>query len=542
MAVVELAEDTLLGRQVALKRMTVTEDARGGLRLHREALMGASVSHANLVSVYDVVTGVDGNLVIVMEYVEGENLAERLDRHGRLAPAKALSIIQGVAGGLDAIHKQGIVHRDVKPPNILLGSRDTVKLADLGVASAPDHTRLTSSGAIVGSLRYMAPEQVENLESTKAIDVYALAAVTFEALSGTRARREANPLALAHAIATKPPPDLREAWPDAPADAAELLTRAMSRDPRKRPDSAGEFAGRLSEILDPQPTARIPIPVDPVPAPTAVSQPDPTPPGQQPAIHPRRSPAATPVRSASAAPRTPRTPTRPDREPRRPVASPPRPGRPPERFGNSGRPRGTPAAAAGLEADSPRVPTGGQRGRPWRPLGAAGALVALAAAVIVVVVLSTSGGAGNHRAASPPLTRAHSATGSTTASTAGSGSTSASNPSSAAGAAGNPVNAVESFYKLAAAHNFPAAWALADPAFRTQLAGYQSFQAGQQPVKSVSFDSARVVSQSGDSATVALSTTSTHTDGAHHCSGTADLNRAGASGSWLLHQIHINCT
>jgi hypothetical protein len=100
---------------------------------------------------------------------------------------------------------------------------------------------------------------------------------------------------------------------------------------------------------------------------------------------------------------------------------------------------------------------------------------------------------------------------------------------------------VESFYQLAAAHNFTAAWALADPAFRSQLKGYDSFRGGQASTRSVSFDSAQVLRQSGDSATVAVRTTSVHTDGTVHCSGTVDLTRAATSGNWLLHQISINC-
>ena len=257
MATVHVADDELLGRQVALKRMS-TEDIRGLSRLRREALLGASISHPNLVAIYDVVNSEDGGLVIVMEYVPGETLGERLTREGRLAPPEALRILDGVAAGLDTIHRQGIVHRDVKPPNILLGPPSTVKLADLGIASVQDRTRITSAGTMLGSFRYMAPEQLHDAPITPAIDIYALAAVAFEVLSGQKARREPNPMALAHAISTMPPPDLRESWPGAPAAAADVLRRGLALAPAQRPSSAGELVRRLRAALEPEETAAVP--------------------------------------------------------------------------------------------------------------------------------------------------------------------------------------------------------------------------------------------------------------------------------------------
>jgi serine/threonine protein kinase len=544
MAIVVLAEDTLLGRQVALKRMTVAGDPRQGLRLRREALIGASISHANLVSVYDVFTGADEELTVVMEYVEGETLARRLDREGRLAGAEAIRILRGVAAALDAIHNKGIVHRDVKPPNILLGRGGVVKLADLGVASVPDYTRITSSGAVVGSLRYMAPEQVENGPSTKAIDVYALSAVAFEMLSGRKARLEENPLALAHAIANQPPPNLREAWPQAPAPAAELLERAMSRDPRQRPGSAGEFVDRLGKILAP-PAA--PSPSRSVVAPgssrsvvapgssrsvvapgssRSVVSPGPArrvPPGpaRQAAFSPARpgiQPATAPTRAA---------PRRPRKYPVRPP--PPRPQR---------------------SAADDRHPS-----KRWVP--AAVLLLVLVVAGALVAILSNAGG-NSHTGGSQVASRssrhhggsaksggsANSSGSAASGTSVGSGSTAASSPptGSTAGGASTPIAAVESFYSLGAAHRYGAAWSLADPAFRSQLGSYDGFAGGQQRVKSVRFDSAQVVRQSGSTATVSLRTTSTHIDGPHRCSGTVDVVRNGTAETWLLHQIHINCT
>src|SRR5579864_3676773 len=298
MSSVELAEDTVLGRRVALKRMHL-DDIRAHSRLRREALIGASLTHPNLVSIFDIFTADPGDDVIVMEYVEGETLAQLL-RRGRQDREAALRILAGVSAALDAIHAQRIVHRDVKPANILLGIDGSVKLADLGIAAVADRTRITTDGAVLGTFSYMAPEQLEGEIATPAVDIYALAAVAFEVLSGKRARTEPNPVALAHAISTQPPPDLRSAWPEAPAAAASLLVRAMSRDPAERPRSAGELIGRLRAALEPQKTAPIEparLGAKPVPAAAAGAVTPLVP--RRPASRPAQLPAPRPAENRS---------------------------------------------------------------------------------------------------------------------------------------------------------------------------------------------------------------------------------------------------
>jgi serine/threonine protein kinase len=486
MATVDLAEDTLLGRRVALKRMSGEADVPGLTRLRREALVGASFSHKNLVSVYDVLNTDDGHLVIVMEYIEGETLREVLRRRDRLPAAEALPILSGVAAGLDAINERGIVHRDVKPSNILLGAGGTVKLADLGIASAPDRTRITTSGAVLGSLGYMAPEQLSDAPATRAIDVYALAAVSFEVLSGVKARRETNPVALAHAISTQDPPSLQTAWPEASRGVTELLRRGMARDPRQRPRSAGELVARLRAALEPEDTAQ--VPTERVRTPPV---------------------AVPPVTVASVAPA------------RAPAAVPP----PPRR---RDRPR------AGL------------------PAAALLALVAVAVAAALIAVLSSGGSPAHqpataasrgrsHRSPKRPAASSRASRTTTGTTTPGSATTS----TAAAGpppAGGTPISAVESFYGLAAGHHYPQAWALADPAMQNQLGGYRTFQSDQAGDRSITFTSAKTVSQTSSSARVAITTTSVRTDGTHHCSGTVDLVPGAQSGQWLLHQIGINCS
>jgi hypothetical protein len=539
MATVLLAEDELLGRQVALKRVS-TDDVRGLPRLRREALLGASINHPNVVAVYDVVDSGDGGLVIVMEYVPGQTLAEKLAREGRLAPTEVCRILDGVAAALDAIHRRGIVHRDVKPPNILLGAGGAVKLADLGIASVQDRTRITSAGTMLGSLRYMAPEQINDSPATPAIDIYALSAVAFEALSGERARREDNALALAHAISTQPPPDLRDVWPAAPRPAAEVLKRGLALDPAERQASAAELVHRLREAFESNQTVPVRGSVESRPV------------GSAPLYLPPPRRSATPAPAARA----------------------------PESTG----PASPMAGLIALE-EAQRRDTRARRGtraqgdaryrerpprRSGRALIAPALLLIGAVAAVSAVVLDTNTqappargsaaakahrssarqSAGSHARTTAPPGGADVVTGSGSSAATGAGSTASATPSATAGGtsapsvsapAGSPAAVVQSFYELAAAHRYSEAWVLADPAFRTQLGGYASFESGQSGDRSITFTALRSISQSAGAATVSLATTSVRTDGTHHCRGTVDLQPQVASG-WAITQIHINCS
>jgi eukaryotic-like serine/threonine-protein kinase len=248
MASVLLCEDGRLDRLVAVKRLHADQPEDVCRRFLREAKLGASLNHPNLVSVYDTATDEEG-VLIVMEYVRGEALSLAL-RRGPLPPERVARMVGELGAALDHAHSQGVVHRDVKPGNILLRHDGVTKLADLGIAIAADHTRITRTGILLGTSSYMAPEQLEGHAAGPSADVYGLAVVCFEALTGERARPGRTPVEVADQIETEPPPDLRERWPGAPAAAADLLRQGMARDPKERPASAGELGKGLRRALE----------------------------------------------------------------------------------------------------------------------------------------------------------------------------------------------------------------------------------------------------------------------------------------------------
>jgi len=349
MARVLLAEDERLGRRVAIKRLHADSPLDAARRFEREARTGASLNHPNLVSVYDVDSDGD-SVLIVMEYVEGETLKEAL-ASGPLDTRSALSIAQDVAAALDHAHAHGVVHRDVKPANILIRGDGVAKLADLGIATAAESTRITRSGIVLGTASYMAPEQLEGEELGPAVDVYSLAAVTYEALSGRKAREGSTPAEIAAKAVNEPPPDLREAWPDAPAGAALALHQGMALRPAERPASAGELVAELERALG-----------------------DVRPPVVEPVVDRTLSMAASPVRPAA--------PTRP--------APPPRPAQPPPAPPS---PRPAPQRSHDVQRGSglPR----------WLP-GVAGIALLLALAAIAFTSLSGGDGEGSGTGSSEP--------------------------------------------------------------------------------------------------------------------------------------------
>jgi hypothetical protein len=250
MATVYLARDEVLDREVAVKSVHAEPESELGRRIMREARLGAGLRHPHLVTVFDVVPE-GGALLLVTEFVEGETLADAL-RRGPLDVPRALEVLRAVAGALDEAHSRGIVHRDVKPANILLGARGAVKLADLGIATAADSTRITKTGGALGTIAYMAPEQFEPGPATAAVDVYALAAVAYETLSGRRAYEGATAFGVFERLRQgELPPDVREHRPDLPEAVTRAVRHGMATDPAERPASAGALVAELEGALAP---------------------------------------------------------------------------------------------------------------------------------------------------------------------------------------------------------------------------------------------------------------------------------------------------
>jgi len=238
MAIVYAARDDRLSRTVAIKILAdnLADHNEIRARFLRESRIAASLSHPNIVEVYD--SGEDGRPFIVMEHVRGSTLAGELQRRGAFPPSEAAAFAAQAAAGLAYAHAAGIVHRDVKPENLLLGSDGTLKITDFGIAHAVEGTRLTTTGALLGTAAYLAPEQATGQGVSPATDVYALGAVLYELLTG---RPPFNGTTLTDLIAMKlaqPPPAPSEQQPTVPTALDTLTERCLATDPHDRPSAA----------------------------------------------------------------------------------------------------------------------------------------------------------------------------------------------------------------------------------------------------------------------------------------------------------------
>jgi serine/threonine-protein kinase len=248
MATIWRAIDEQLDREVAVKllRPQFSADRGFAARFKQEARSAGGLSHPNIVSVYDYGTdGADGEQYIVMELIEGRDLSAVLHERGALSVEDAVRVAIGVAGALEVAHRKGIVHRDVKPGNILITDSGDVKVTDFGIARAVAEASMTVTGTTLGSVHYFSPEQARGDEVTGASDVYALAIVLFEMLTARRPFEGESAAAVALKRLTDDAPTPSSLGHRIPAGLEAILMRALARDPADRYPDAGAFAEAL---------------------------------------------------------------------------------------------------------------------------------------------------------------------------------------------------------------------------------------------------------------------------------------------------------
>ncbi|HZD01071.1 MAG TPA: serine/threonine-protein kinase [Actinomycetes bacterium] len=241
------AVDEHLGRPVAIKvlKRVLADEPMFLERFRREARAAAMVNHPNVARVFDYGERVSEPF-IVMELVEGETLAERIDRQGRLPWREAFAIAEQVARALEAAHAHGVVHRDVKPANILVDGSGNVKVTDFGIARAAQATTLTRPGMVLGSANYVAPEQAQGNTVGPAADLYSLGCVLFEAVTGSTPYQGPNAVAIATQHVSGDVPDPREHVPGLPPVAAELVMRPLQKAAEERFPSGAAMAEALA--------------------------------------------------------------------------------------------------------------------------------------------------------------------------------------------------------------------------------------------------------------------------------------------------------
>jgi len=245
------ATDAVLGRAVAVKLLAerYSEDEAIRQRFTREALAAARLSgERNIVTIFDVGEW-DGRPFIVMEYLGGGSLEDRLQERGAQEPGQALAWLEQAARALDAAHRNGVVHRDVKPANLLLDREGNVHVADFGIARAAGLDSLTMTGTVLGTAGYLSPEQARGEAATEASDRYALGVVAFELLSGRRPFENESMTAEASAHVNAPVPSIYELCERLPPQLDAVFRRALAKDPAGRYPTAAEFVGDLRHAL-----------------------------------------------------------------------------------------------------------------------------------------------------------------------------------------------------------------------------------------------------------------------------------------------------
>lgn len=251
MANVYLAYDTILDRDVAVKvlRGDLSNDEKFVRRFQREALSASSLSHPNIVEVYDV--GDDnGQYFIVMEYIDGKNLKDLLKKRGKLTVSEVVDIMSQIADGLSVAHDSYIIHRDIKPQNIMILENGLVKITDFGIAMAMNATQLTQTNSVMGSVHYLPPEQASGKGSTLKSDIYSMGILMYELLVGQLPYRGDNAVEIALKHLKEPLPSIRDELPDIPQSVENVILKSAAKNPKNRYNDAREMYEDLKTCLD----------------------------------------------------------------------------------------------------------------------------------------------------------------------------------------------------------------------------------------------------------------------------------------------------
>ena len=251
MANVYLALDTILDRNVAVKvlRGDLAHDEKFVRRFQREALAASSLSHPNIVEVYDV--GEDnGNYYIVMEYIEGRQLKQLLKKREKLTLTEAIDIMLQVTDGMSTAHDAYIIHRDIKPQNIMILDNGVVKITDFGIAMAMNSTQLTQTNSVMGSVHYLPPEQANGKSASLQSDVYSMGILMYELITGKLPYKGNNAVEIALKHLKEPFPSIKKDMPEIPQSVENIILRATAKNPKNRYSDAREMYNDLRTCLD----------------------------------------------------------------------------------------------------------------------------------------------------------------------------------------------------------------------------------------------------------------------------------------------------
>jgi len=251
MANVYLANDTILDRKVAVKvlRGDLSNDEKFIRRFKREALSVSNLSHPNIVEVYDVGEE-DGNYYIVMEYIEGKTLKQLLQKRGALTLTEVIDIMSQLTDGLSHAHEAYIIHRDIKPQNIMIEDNGLVKITDFGIAMALNSTQLTQTNSVMGSVHYLPPEQANGKGSTVKSDIYSLGILMYELLTGSVPFKGDNAVEIALKHMKEKLPSIRKQNPTIPQSIENIVLKATAKNPKNRYDTVREMYNDLETALE----------------------------------------------------------------------------------------------------------------------------------------------------------------------------------------------------------------------------------------------------------------------------------------------------